>query len=150
MTPRVSLAKGGKDTLALRVYLKDIGSETVLQTVDLGGVKKEVPASVETESIIDVEKRFPWKVVKVYRTDGQEVAASEFPKLFAASRGVLVSADGQKVDPSQLKIVKPDTLIVVHPIPVPPAAPMAVSAPVAFPAPAPPAPAPVETVPSTP
>ena len=55
----------------------------------------------------------------VYRADGKDVDSSDLPKLLATSRCVLVSTDGQKVDPMHLQIVKPDTLLVVVPTPAP-------------------------------
>lgn len=137
--PTLNLAKGIKNKIALRTYVKLLGEEAVPQTVEANGEKKTRLVAVETESVVDIEKRYPSVVLKVYRADGKAVPAAELPTLFAASRCVLVSVDGKDVDKAYLEIVKPDTLIVVPPLAQPPMGHghRAMPAPVPGPAPAP-------------
>jgi len=124
MAPRVSLAKITGPTLGLRSYLKDVSSQTVMRKVDVKGVTKEVAVAVETESITDVETRYPQDAVKIVRADGKPLQAGELARLLSSERCVLMSGDGKDVDPSYLKIIRPEALIIVAPIPEPPMPPI--------------------------
>jgi hypothetical protein len=53
--------------------------------------------------------------IKVYTADGKEVDAKELPGKLKKPMAVLWAADNQMVDPFYLKIVKPDTLVIVPP-----------------------------------
>lgn len=138
--PSVVLAKATKDLVTLRSYVKEKSSETALiEEPDEKGAKRKVPISIEVETIVDVEKRYPHKALKAQRADGKAVTTAELNKLLAASRCVLVSGDGEKVAPSFLEIVKPDALILIPPVAEPPvmSAPVPVGPPGVVPAPAP-------------
>jgi hypothetical protein len=148
MEPQVSMAKLANGKLTLRSYMKDTWTDSATRFVDVKGVKKEVAFEIEQESVVDVERRYPQDAVKIYRADGKPVAAAELTKLLTSDRCVLVSTDGQDVSANYLKIVKPDALIVVAPVPAPQAvvcAPATAPVPVPAPRPAPaPAPAPAQ------
>jgi hypothetical protein len=115
--PLPSIARIVDDKLGLRRYVKDVSSETGMREVEQDGVKKLAPFSVEVESITDVERKYPQSVLKIYRADGKPLADDELAKLKDTERCVLVSSDGKDVDARYLKIVKPETLIVVPPSP---------------------------------
>ncbi len=87
-----------------------------------------VPRSVWAEEIFDVED------VKVYDAAGKRVEKAKLARLLKEETLVLVSADGQPVDPLQLRLVKEGTLVFVLPMPTPPPA---VGVPAASPVPAP-------------
>jgi hypothetical protein len=138
--PQVSIARILQDKLALRQYVKSVTSETGSREVEADGVKKLAPFSIEVESITDVERKYPQGVLKIYRADKKPLADDEIAKLKETERCVLVSSDGKEVDAGYLKIVRPDTLIVVAPVtpsllppaPIPsPAAPLPVATPTA-------------------
>lgn len=120
MAPRVSVAKSANDTLVLRTFLKDIATQTAYREVRQESVTKKVPFSIETISISNVETKYPRTAVRVYRADGKPVTAEEIAKLLSSERGVLLSTDGENIDPTYLKIVQPQALIIVVPIPEPP------------------------------
>jgi hypothetical protein len=62
--------------------------------------------------------RMKGESVKVYTAGGKEVNAKDLPDKLKQQTIVLLSHDGKKVDPFYLKIIKPDTLILVPPPPV--------------------------------
>jgi hypothetical protein len=128
------------DKIGLRRYVKDVTTQTGMRTIEQDGVKKLAPFSIEVESISDIERKYPQSAVKIQRADGRALVEGEQAKLLAADRCVLVSGDGLEVDERYLKIVKPETLIVIVP-PAAPPAPMLPPAPIAAPlrAPMPPA-----------
>lgn len=112
--PTVGLAKATKDLITLRSYVKESSSETALiEEQDETGAKKRYPISIEVESIVDIEKRYPHKAMKAQWADGKEISAADLVKQLAASRCVLVSRDGKKVAAGYLEIVKPDALILI-------------------------------------
>jgi hypothetical protein len=63
------------------------------------------------------EQKMKAEGIRAYRADGKRVDAKMLPKLLAKQRGVLMSADGKKVDPFYLQIMKADTLVFVLPQP---------------------------------
>lgn len=130
--PLPSIARIVDDKLGLRRYVKDVSSETAMREVEQDGVKRLAPFSVEVESITDVERKYPQNALKIYRADKKPLADDELAKLKDTERCVLVSSDGKDVEGRYLKIVKPDTLIVVPPPP-----PMPFMAPASPPAPSP-------------
>ena len=148
LEPQVSMARIVDDKLGLRRYIKDLSSETALREEEVDGVKKQVPVSIEVETITDVERKYPQNLVKIYRADKKPLAEDEIARLKDSERCVLVSSDGKEVDPKYLKIVKPEALIVVAPMtpnqsPLPPAVgapPIPVPAPAPLPVPLPPDP----------
>ena len=99
--------------------LMDSVQPNIVLEIDVKGVKKQAPLEIESESIVDIERRFPQDAVKIHRADGKPIAAAELPKLLASDRCVLVSTDGQDVDAKYLEIVRPEALIVVAPMALP-------------------------------
>jgi tRNA G37 N-methylase TrmD len=146
--PLVGLAKQSGETIAIRRYVKDISKETATRQVTEGKETKEVSVQIEVESLIDVERKYPATALEIYRADGKAVKAADVKTLLAKDTAVLVSGDGKKVPERWLKILKPETLVVVAPQPQTPvmAAPAkapALEAPAIIlpaPAPAPPVP----------
>lgn len=67
-------------------------------------------------------RRLKGEGVKVYTAAGKEVSARDAADKLKKPAIVLLAADGKKVDPFYLKIIKPDTLVLVAPVVVAPAA----------------------------
>jgi hypothetical protein len=67
-------------------------------------------------------QQFAAKDAKVYTAGGKEVDAKDVPEKLKKPTIVLLSANGQKVDPFYLKIIKEDTLVIVSSPPQAPAA----------------------------
>ena len=115
------MARSADAKLGLRSFTKQVSTESAMREITVKGKKQSAPFSIEVESIVDIERKYPLDAVKVRRADKKPVSEADLAKLLAADRCVLVSTDGQEVDARFLKIVKPDALIVVAPIPLPPA-----------------------------
>jgi hypothetical protein len=67
-------------------------------------------------------RRIKGEGVKVYTTAGKEVSPKDVPDKLRKPAIVLLAADGKKVDPFYLKIIKSDTLVLVAPVMAAPAA----------------------------
>jgi hypothetical protein len=74
---------------------------------------------VTTFKTVPVTHRIKGDAVKVYTAAGKEVEARDVPEKLKKQTTVLFAADGKKVDPFYLKIIKPDTLVIVGPPPSP-------------------------------
>jgi hypothetical protein len=94
-------------------------TETRERTVNIAGreVKETYPVTVY--KTVQVTRRIKGEGVKVYTAAGKEVDAKDVPDKLKKQTIVLFSADGNKVDPFYLKIIKPDTLVIVAPPPAP-------------------------------
>jgi hypothetical protein len=134
MEPLVSLAKSAGGKLSLRSYVKNVDSQTAYRELEEEGVTRKAPVEIKTESIVDVERTIPQAAVKVYRADKKPLAAADLAKALESDRCVLVSTDGHDVTADYLKIVKPETLIIVTPIPAPPMPMVVPAAPAPLPA----------------
>jgi hypothetical protein len=93
-----------------------------VRTVNVNGTPVTQTVQVVVSKTVQVQVRI--KGAKVYTAAGKEVAAKEVPDKLKKPTIVLYAADGKKVDPFYLKIIKPETLVIVA------APPTAVPAPV--------------------
>ncbi len=100
-------------------------------TVDGRPVRQEY--SVTAYRTVPETRRIKGEGAKVYTADGKEVDPKDVPDKLKKPTVVLLSADEKKVDPFYLKVVKPDTLVIVAPAP-----------PATLPSSAPPAPLPAK------
>jgi hypothetical protein len=82
-------------------------------------VQKDGRKLVETFTTYMIEQRqeeyrVKWdKTVRMYDTDGKPVDPKAVAKRLARETPVLLSADGKKVDPFYLQVMKKDTLVLV-------------------------------------
>jgi hypothetical protein len=53
--------------------------------------------------------------VRVFGTDGKRIDPKDLPNLLKKSTPVMVSADGNEIDPLYLRLVQPGTLVIVAP-----------------------------------
>ena len=58
--------------------------------------------------------------VEAFGTDGRRIPLKALAQLLRDERPVLLSANGRKVDPFYLQLIKEGTVILVLPMPVPP------------------------------
>jgi RNA polymerase sigma factor (sigma-70 family) len=71
---------------------------------------------------MEASRSVPLKHIQAFDTDGKRVSPEDLPRLLGKEIPVLLASDGQPVDPFQLQLVKPGTLILVTPgEPAPPA-----------------------------
>ncbi|HKI32374.1 MAG TPA: hypothetical protein VKA46_10935 [Gemmataceae bacterium] len=112
-----SMTKDGEFEITQPVLVPYVVTET--RTVNVGG--RLVPQSVNVTAYktVQVTRRIKGEGVKVYTAAGKEVDAKDVPDKLKKPTIVLFAADGNKVDPFYLKIIKPDTLVVVAPLPEP-------------------------------
>lgn len=119
--PTQALARiDAKGTLILTVVNAQppqVQELTYTVNVKVGDVEKQEARSAKVtfrHANINVTE-VPANVVKAYGTDGKEIAADRLAAALEKDRQVLVSADGQKVDPFHLKLIKDDTIVLVTP-----------------------------------
>jgi hypothetical protein len=79
---------------------------------------REVPVEyvVTTVKSVPRTRLLPEKGVKAYTAAGKEVDPKDLPDKLKKPAVVLMSWDGNKVDPFFLRVVKPDTLVLVPPV----------------------------------
>jgi len=139
--PSVVLAHKNGATIGLRSYLKDVSFKTVIAKVEVDGVMKDLHIQICTESVSDIESKYPAAALKITRADKKPITVAEIEQLLAKVQPVLLSADGKGIDAQFLKIVRPEALLVIAPMPemAPPVAAPARAMPVEAPRRAPPA-----------
>jgi hypothetical protein len=116
-----SVTKEGEFEITQTVLVPEARTEE--RTVIMNGVAVKQLVQVVVNKPVQVTRRIKPEGVKVYTAAGKEVDAKDVPDKLKKPTIVLFAADGNKVDPFYLKIIKPDTLVVVAPAPSPTAAP---------------------------
>ena len=114
-----SVTKEGDFEITQTVMVPETRNEARTVVIDGRAVTQTV--TVTAFKTVQVTHRIKGEGVKVYTVAGKEVDAKDVPDKLKKPIVVLFAADGNKVDPFYLKIIKPDTLIVVAPLPTPPA-----------------------------
>jgi hypothetical protein len=112
-----SMTKEGEFEITQPVLVPETHQEERTVTVNGQAVKQVV--SVVDYKTVQVTRRVSAEGVKVTTAAGKDVDAKELPERLRKPTIVLLAADGKKVDPFYLKIVKSDTLVIVTPIPTP-------------------------------
>ncbi len=92
-------------------------AETRERVVTIKGQAVKQLVQVTTFKTVQVTRRIKGEGVKVYTAAGKEVDAKNVSEKLKKPTIVLFAADGNKVDPFYLKIVKADTLVIVAPRP---------------------------------
>jgi hypothetical protein len=116
--------------------------ETRTHVVTVNGQAVEQTHTVAVPTTVNQTVLYAAKSVKVYGIDGKEVEQDRVADVLRQRTVILLSANGQSVDPFYLKVVRPGTLILVGPAtgdgapavgavpaPVPPAPPAVVPPP---------------------
>jgi hypothetical protein len=116
-----SMAGSGEVEITQPVLVPETHQEERTATVNGQAVKQTV--SVLAYKTVQRTHRISAEGVKVSTAAGQEVDAKDLPDKLRKPTIVLLAADGKKVDPFYLKIVKGDTLVIVAPAPTPTPAP---------------------------
>jgi hypothetical protein len=101
----------------VRVRITEAGERpvtTVKRTV-VGGAVREVETTVMTPFFSEIVKKVPVKDVKAFDTRGKALDEKALAEALKKETIVLVSADGNPVDPFYLKIVKEGTVVLVLP-----------------------------------
>jgi hypothetical protein len=113
-TVLMSVTKDGEFEITQASQVPTLEERT--RTVNLAGggvaTEKYVVTVLKT---VQVTRRIKGEGVKVYTAAGKEVDAKDVPDKLKKPTVVLFAADGNKVDPFYLKVIKPDTLVVVAP-----------------------------------
>ena len=81
--------------------------------------KEPVPSHPSAGPAFACAVEFPLKSGAVFDAAGTRLTREAARKRFAVGDTVLVSTSGKKVDPAYLRVVKKETLILVHPVPPP-------------------------------
>jgi hypothetical protein len=116
-----SVTKEGEFEITQPVLVPEQRNE--VRTVNVNGTPVTQTVTVTVVRPVQVTRRIKPEGVKVYTAAGKEVDAKDVPDKLKKPTVVLFAGDGNKVDPFYLKIIKPDTLVIVAPAPSPTAAP---------------------------
>src|SRR5262249_15080349 len=115
-TVLMSLTKAGEFEITKTESVPTTETRTRIVPV-AGGGAGTAAYNVPVFKMVQVTGRIKGEGVKVYTAAGKEVDAKDVPDKFKKPTIVLFAQDGNKVDPFYLKIIKPDTLVVVAPAP---------------------------------
>jgi hypothetical protein len=113
-----SMTKEGELEITQPVLVPETHQEE--RTVNVNGQAVKQVVEVTGFKTVQVTRRVSAEGVKVTTAAGKEVDAKELPDKLRKPTIVLMAADGKKVDPFYLKIVKSETLVIVAPMPTPP------------------------------
>ena len=89
--------------------------ETRVRVVLMGGKKVEKRYTVYKPVISTVERRRKLGSLKFFHPNNKPMDAEDVQDLLETTRVVLLSSNGQKVDPYYLRVVKTSTLVIVEP-----------------------------------
>jgi hypothetical protein len=108
-----TVGEDGRAYIERPVIKSEKEKKIVEENVDGKIVKREVEVSVQVEKTV----RFflADKNVNVYRGDGKKVDPKEMPAFITKTCAVLLSADGEEVDPIYLQLAKAGTPVLVVP-----------------------------------
>lgn len=137
-----------RDVLVREIHERLVPRETAKVVERQGKVERVTVVSYEREYRPAV-KAYPIAFVQVYDAAGKQLSAEEALKRLTPGTVMLVAADGKRVDPAYLRIVRKDALILVLSPPAAPPADPTKRVPVKLP-PAPPPVDPSKRVPAKP
>jgi hypothetical protein len=123
--PTMAAAEIGKDG-ALLIERTAVRSEVAQVTEEVvlpGGRKEARTRLVPRQVILTTMEKVELKDVQAFGSDGKQIDTAKLAELLKKSTPVLVSTDGQKVDPYYLQLVKEGAVVLVLPAPKAPAAP---------------------------
>ena len=89
------------------------------KTAKVDGKEVQIEYVVKTVLYVPRLRLLPEKGVKVHTAAGKEVEAKDLAEKLKKPTAVFLAWDGNKVDPFYLKLLKPDTLVIVPPPPEP-------------------------------
>jgi hypothetical protein len=113
--PLVYTAQMDKEVLNLRQLRYRLVPFTEKVVVLMNGVMVEKVVTVTKIVPEMTDQRIKAEEVKAYTPDGKMVEAKDLAERLKKEVTVLVSADGNKLDPAHLQIVKEGTLILLIP-----------------------------------
>ena len=116
-TVLMSVTKDGEFEITQASQVPTLEERT--RTVNVDGRPVTEKYVVTVFKMVQVTRRIKGEGVKVYTAAGKEVDAKDVPDKLKKPTAVLFANDGNKVDPFYLKIIKPDTLVIVAPQPAP-------------------------------
>jgi hypothetical protein len=108
----------GKLTLRRRII--NTFEKTAYPTIE--NPREQAPVLIKNTMTTDHVQELPAASVRAFDLAGKPVSAADLAAVLSAERPVLVSHDGQPVDPAFLQIIRPDTLILALPSDQPTAA----------------------------
>jgi hypothetical protein len=112
--PKQVLARlDGDGNLVVREQVTEYRTETRVVEQVVCGVKVNRAVTVTVPVTTAVQRKYSAKAFEVYDASGKKVAGKKLSEALKKEKAVLVSVDGQKVDPFYLQLVKKDTLVVV-------------------------------------
>jgi hypothetical protein len=114
MKPDQAVAKvDGKGVITI-IQVSATPSVTYEQKIDKGGATVKYKVA-QRGAILHVTE-LAVSGVQAFGTDGKPIPAAKLASLLAKEQPVLVSLDGNKVDPFHLRLIKEDTIVLVPPL----------------------------------
>lgn len=106
-----SFDKGGIVQVRYNIY-RTVAEERE-RVIEVDGKKRTEKQIVHVPVVATMVFRRALKDILIYKASGEKVDAKDVKEELAKPKVVLYSEKGKKVDPLYLKIIKPETLIVV-------------------------------------
>jgi hypothetical protein len=119
VTALAIVTKKGRVRVQMPVTVYQPRTSYVIDELDEGG---KVARPVTSYAVVQRRQWREFDIAKVeaYEAYGEAVDAKRMMEWLARERPVLVSADGRKVDPFHMQVIKRGTLVLVLPKPAPP------------------------------
>jgi len=115
--PRIVTASVKDDKLVLRNTCTVAVPVTVVRKVkNKDGKEEDVAVTTARTETRNVEQSYELKKVTATTAGGKKVSADDLKKKLAKARPVVVSADGNAVDESYLKLFDKDVIVLVVPL----------------------------------
>jgi hypothetical protein len=108
-----SMTRDGEFEITQPVIVPEVQTRERTVTIDGRAVKETYSVTVFRTQLRT--RRVKAEGVKVYTADGKEIDAKDIPGKLKKPTAVLWAGDNHMVDPFYLKIVKPETLVLVPP-----------------------------------
>jgi hypothetical protein len=110
-----------KGQLVVPHVVQDARQETRTRTVNKDGQDRQEQYTATVPVLREELQRLNLSDVQAFDTTGKKIDPAQLPDLLSKETVVLVSTDGRPVDPFYLQIIKEGTLVLILPVPKPPA-----------------------------
>lgn len=111
--PQYVVAQVKGDNLQINRTVRKFVPSTRIRVVEKNGERKEVKYTAYVPVFRTIILRRPLKSLGLYNGRGEKLDVEDIKDGLKKPTVVLISADGKKVDPFYLKIVKSETFVIV-------------------------------------
>jgi len=111
--PRIVTVTSNKDTLVARITVTEMVPVQVREKIIVGGKEVERNVLKYITAMKVVEQTMNLKGAKAQQADGTTIEMASLKKRLAVPTTVVISADGQPVDPGYLRLFQKNTIIIM-------------------------------------